>query len=388
MARCVGCPGSRATANISAVPGRRRPGTGGVKTAKTQKPAAQAPAPKPATPAARRPAAAKVATASAVANPSRPVTRKPVRKPVVPAQKTRGTRTGMVAQGVCAQLSPLSRRYMGNDADVRCGPQRADPVSGGRDLGASARPAAGSGAAPRNIAERGARIVRGTRIVPRHVHEKQQQSADLSGPPEGYAPVWEDDRLNRKRAHQTLTGKRRMEARWTNTVPRELKPASLAPGARVIHAPSARIVPGPARPRLSTSSPAPRAPAATPTAQPRVSSKSAPPDAAQRPDKAKPTRRDVTDQYVQVAHFSDEAAMRAAAARLRAAGLKVQGRALHPRRRAAPVADGGPLHRARAVAGGACHRAQGRAGARFDSAMGRRSGCGVPACRVAVTRPI
>ena len=238
-------------------------GTGGIKTAKTQKPAAQRPAPKPATPAARRPAAAKVATASAVAKPSRPVTRKPVRKPVVPAQKTRGTRTGMVAQGVCAQLSPLSRRYMGNDADVRCGPQRADPVSGDRDLGASARPAAGSGAAMRNIAERGARIVRGTRIVPRHVHQKQQQSADLSGPPKGYAPVWEDDRLNRKRAHQTLTGKRRMEARWTNTVPRELKPAPLASGARVIHAPSARIVPDRAHPRLSTSSPAARAATAT-----------------------------------------------------------------------------------------------------------------------------
>ncbi len=291
-------------------------------TAKPAPEVAAAPAPKP---AARKPAAAKAPAATALAAPAKPAMRKPVRKPVVPAQKAHSARKSMVAQGVCAQLSPLSRRYMGNDPDVRCGPQKADPVSAGRDQGASMRPAANPAPAPRKKVVRNARIVRGTRIAPRHVYENQLQSADLAGPPAGYAPVWTDDRLNRKRAHQTLTGKRSMEARWTRTVPRELKPGRLRAGTMVFHPDSARIVRGPARqPHLSTRSRASEKPAAATAAQPRVSSKSAPASAATAPRPGKAARRQVTHQYVQVAHFSDEGAMRAAAARLKAAGLSVR----------------------------------------------------------------
>ncbi|SHH59291.1 hypothetical protein [Cognatishimia maritima] len=58
------------------------------------------------------------------------------------------------------------------------------------------------------------------RVVPRHVYE--QRANALVKPPKGYTPVWTDDRLNPKRAEQTFAGKAKMDAIWTQTVPRRL----------------------------------------------------------------------------------------------------------------------------------------------------------------------
>ena len=273
----------------------------------------QATAPKPArTTAPKRtgPAStnAPAGAASRIA-PAKPT----MRKPVIPAQKTRGQRRSPVVQGGCENLSPLSRRYMGNDPDIRCGPQAVSPVTSGGAQGARVAPVAGQRANP----ARGVRIVQGTRIVPRHVHEQQLQSTDLDGPPDGYSRVWEDDRLNRRRAHQTLTGKRSMEARWTRTVPRQLKPAQLRAGTVVFDPGSARIVPATQpRARISTKSQAPQSAATrSKAATPRVSTKTSAPARKMR---------NATHRYVQVAHFSDPSAMRQAAGKLRAAGLSVR----------------------------------------------------------------
>ncbi len=251
-------------------------------------------------------ATSRVAALDAPAKPT-------MRKPVIPAQKMRGQRRSPVVQGGCENLSPLSRRYMGNDPDIRCGPQAISPVTPGGEQGARAAPVAGQRGNP----ARGVRIVQGTRIVPRHVHEQQLQSADLDGPPDGYSPVWEDDRLNRARAHQTLTGKRSMDARWTRTVPRQLKPAQLRAGAVVFDPGSARIVPATQpRARISTKSQAPQSVAIrSEAATPRVSTKTSAPERKMR---------NATHRYVQVAHFSDPSAMRQAAGKLRAAGLSVR----------------------------------------------------------------
>ncbi|MEM8773754.1 MAG: SPOR domain-containing protein [Pseudomonadota bacterium] len=63
-----------------------------------------------------------------------------------------------------------------------------------------------------------------TRVAPRHVYENQLSSTTGFKIPEGYALVWSDDRLNPKRAHQTLAGKAKMEMVWSKTVPRVLIP--------------------------------------------------------------------------------------------------------------------------------------------------------------------
>ena len=52
-------------------------------------------------------------------------------------------------------------------------------------------------------------------IVPRHVYENQLMTARDIGIPEGYQPAWDDDRLNPRRAHQTLAGKAQMDRVWT-----------------------------------------------------------------------------------------------------------------------------------------------------------------------------
>ena len=40
--------------------------------------------------------------------------------------------------------------------------------------------------------------------------------------PRGYRPAWDDDRLNSRRAEQTLRGRASMREIWTDTVPRRL----------------------------------------------------------------------------------------------------------------------------------------------------------------------
>jgi len=60
-----------------------------------------------------------------------------------------------------------------------------------------------------------------TRVVPRHVYDNRR-SDTVTQPPKGYRAVWEDDRLNPKRAEQTLNGIARTRLVWTQTVPRRL----------------------------------------------------------------------------------------------------------------------------------------------------------------------
>ena len=61
----------------------------------------------------------------------------------------------------------------------------------------------------------------GTRVVPRHVFESHRAARRLKVP-RGYSAVWQDDRLNPRRAVQTLEGHARMNLIWTKTVPRRL----------------------------------------------------------------------------------------------------------------------------------------------------------------------
>jgi hypothetical protein len=59
------------------------------------------------------------------------------------------------------------------------------------------------------------------RVVPRHVYQNRRNTTNVSVP-KGYRKVWQDDRLNPRRAEQTLGGHAKMGTIWTNTVPRRL----------------------------------------------------------------------------------------------------------------------------------------------------------------------
>ncbi len=225
-----------------------QPTLGGTQVAEAELTPAPETPPKQITPA---PAAKPAATPARVAAP-KPVKRKvaspapvrartPVPKPAVaPAPPV--IAAVPARRSACPAASPLSQRYInsGREHPVRCGPQDAS-IIGARTAAAPGAPATGSSA---RAATTGGRVMpggiviadtapvdgfvavtggmkSGTRIVPKHVYQNRINTRN--GPiPKGYQPAWEDDRLNPRRAEQTLTGHFRSQLVWTETVPRRL----------------------------------------------------------------------------------------------------------------------------------------------------------------------
>lgn len=134
-----------------------------------------------------------------------------------------------VAVNSCTGASALSQAYIGANRPgfaVRCGPQNTPHVTGRASASTGAtiyRPDAVRAGPNLSMAYAyGAYAAAPLRVAPRHVYEAQKASTAGIYVPPGYTPVWEDDRLNPRRAHQTLAGKVRMDATWTRTVPRRL----------------------------------------------------------------------------------------------------------------------------------------------------------------------
>jgi len=69
-------------------------------------------------------------------------------------------------------------------------------------------------------ASQASRLPGSTRIVPRHVYESRDDQVVVT--PRDYRPAFDDDRLNRKRANQSIDGYMATQLVWTNTVPRRL----------------------------------------------------------------------------------------------------------------------------------------------------------------------
>ena len=60
------------------------------------------------------------------------------------------------------------------------------------------------------------------RVLPRHLYEQRLGQAPAPVP-KGYRKAWSDDRLNPRRAEQSLSGHAQMQRYWTDTVPRRAR---------------------------------------------------------------------------------------------------------------------------------------------------------------------
>lgn len=219
-----------APAPAEAAPAPRRAASAAPAPAPVQRPAQQpaprrtaaAPAPRPASPAA----------VTVIDMPAQPVARPAATAPR-PATAASGSASRLAppdpARTACAGLTGVSAAYtvQHGGAPVRCGPQAAHHVTYAHGSGPrAATPPPGTRATPETVPPR-------TLVAPAHVHASQQISRVGIHVPQGMKPVWEDDRLNPRRAHQTFEGKAQMDLMWTDTVPRRL--IDRRSGAEVIH---------------------------------------------------------------------------------------------------------------------------------------------------------
>ena len=306
---------------------------------------------------AARVAPAPTLSANPVVTAPKPVVAKPVAVPVKTVQTSR-TVAAPTGASACANLTGVSAQYM-RGSGVRCGPQsqsylgsnaaamvqiptmavtpRATTPTYSYSTSAPVAVAPAPQPVQRSYVSnyRAPQATGGTRVAPRHVYEAQQNAQRGIAIPHGYKPAWEDDRLNTKRAHQTFSGKARMDLAWTQTVPRELinratgqvvtasypglyyphlsyaeqRHAQLAGtdyvGGYVSSRGTAEVVSGNATPMYSAPAPKPQ--------RQVVSTRSYAPTAA--------PKAAATSRYMQVGAFSSDAQARAAAQRLAARGV-------------------------------------------------------------------
>lgn len=177
----------------------------------------------------------------------------------------------------------------------------------------AARPARPATAQPRSVAAvPGAVVVHPqaamasgfgphTRVVPKHVYLQNLATQSVTVPP-GYETVWEDDRLNPRRAEQSLAGIAASRQIWRETVPQTLARQKLPAGVERSRV-SLSVAGGREDDRVRLVHRANKAPVSHVT----VSTRSVPKDAAMR--------------YVEVTRMPDVASAKQAAAQLRRSGL-------------------------------------------------------------------
>lgn len=142
-----------------------------------------------------------------------------------------------------------------------------------------------------------------TRVLPRHVYEANLSTVVAAQVPAGYRRVFDDGRLNERRAEMTMAGKSQMDRVWVQSLPREL----VAHDARmpVVSSKSYRAS------SYGTASAAPTSAASAPV----VSSRS---------EASEPALRLAGTAYVQVATYADADDAQAAARKIRKLGLPVR----------------------------------------------------------------
>jgi cell division septation protein DedD len=235
---------------------------------------------------------------------------------------------------------------------MRCGPQAQNPVGQQALAAQPARPVAAQDSrrasaglqrpAPGTVVRKAdlANLHPDVRVVPRHVAEAQ--AASVVGPvPQGYRPVWTDDRLNPRRAHGTAAGYAATDLIWTDTVPRRLidrrtgqdmtaaNPNLVYPftdlatqvrqpvlGQTATLSASGRAAPA-TQPRVAKAQTLRQTQEQAQPATPRVSTRAAAPAPAPAP------ARQIAGRFVQIGAFADPANAQRTIQRLQAAGLPV-----------------------------------------------------------------
>lgn len=163
---------------------------------------AKAEPPKPTPPAAKpapKPAAEPVRTVASVTTPPRAMAPAPRRVAPTPPPAPQPAMN-------CPELGDSARFMQGEG--VRCGPQDEPPVTyaveAGRDGSTATKPAYAAPTVRADTYRAPPAATTGIRV------------------PDGYRPVWKDDRLNPNRGPRTAQGDADSDLIWTQTVPRRL----------------------------------------------------------------------------------------------------------------------------------------------------------------------
>ncbi|MBR9763304.1 MAG: SPOR domain-containing protein [Rhodobacteraceae bacterium] len=224
---------------VAAAPAPAAPASGSAVTITAARPENTAPAtPAPAATAAPAPVATARASApkpaprpTRVIRPAAVAVAEPAPRTPVPAVRPQVIApvrpTGATA---CPNLSPIAQQYVRpGPYEISCGPGAYAAPSVQTQ---SYRP--GQGLVVSAPVVRPGQVAPGTRVVPRHVYENNHLATTGIAVPKGYAPAFDDGRLNPHRGVQTFEGKAAMDRTWTQTVPRRLQPVTAQPGAPVI----------------------------------------------------------------------------------------------------------------------------------------------------------
>lgn len=263
--------------------------------------------------------AATAAAATAATTAAKPAAKTETRRPATQEPRNAGS------SSICRNGQST---YKG--LKVRCGPQAELPYTEGNGSGVVPHSGSGMGAGSGHVVVASQSAVPGTvvrpgevgldvRVVPRRAFETRQYADALPIVPEGYRRVFDDGRLNPRRAEMTLAGVAATDALWNRGLPRVMRDRRT--GAEVTIASKGTATTGTPSTVVSSQS---QKVAASSTAATGVSTATKAPVVATRAAPTQQVMRLKGALYVQAAVLRDGVAAQTAARTIRSLGLPVR----------------------------------------------------------------